>query len=163
MTERQGLRLKATDAEDLAIISAFLQDARVPLREMAFMVDEQRFYAVFVRYMRELQEDPTSCDGLTERQAALEFEGIEVVKHRGLDAADTAREYSLLTIATQPGRDHLIHVDLVFEGDMTIQLRTNKIACKLTDFGEPKLCNETPCDHFSQMTYADMAGDAAQA
>ena len=42
----------------------------------------------------------------------------------------------LLTIATEPGKDHLIHIDLVFEGDAQIQLRTDRIACRLDDFGD---------------------------
>ena len=36
------LRLKAADCEDLAIIAAFLQDARIPLREMVFAPGESR-------------------------------------------------------------------------------------------------------------------------
>jgi len=143
------LRLKAADCEDLAIIAAFLQDARIPLREMVFAPGERRFMAAFTRYRREKQEDPSSCDGLTECASALVFEGIEEVKHKGLRLDDLDRELTLLTIATEPGRDRLIHVSLIFEGDAQIQLRTDHIACRLDDFGEAVPCSITPCDHFA--------------
>ena len=120
----------------------------------------KRFAAAFTRYRRELLPDPTTCEGLTECPSALTFEGIAEVKYRGLDTADLDRELSLLTIATEPGRRHLIHIDLVFEGDVWIQLRTDAIVCRLEDFGEPVPCKRTPCDHFAQMTYAELAADA---
>ena len=146
----QKLRLKATDAEDLGVIAACLQDARIPLREMLFSPDEQRFAAAFTRYRRESQPDWTSCEGLTECAAALVFEGIAEVKYRGLDPAKPDAEHTLLTIATGPGKAHLIHIDLVFEGDAQIQLRTDRIACRLEDFGAPEPCKVTPCDHLGQ-------------
>ncbi len=158
--DRERLRLKAADPLDLAVIAACLQDARIPIREMVFMPGERRFAAAFTRYRRERLPDPTSCEGLTECLAALTFDEVAEVKYRGLDPGDLDRELVLLTIATEPGRRHLIHIDLVFEGDVWIQLRTDAIRCRLEDFGEPVPCRRTPCDHFAQASYAEMAGDA---
>jgi hypothetical protein len=143
------LRLRAADCEDLAVISACLQDARIPLRETVFLPAEHRFMAAFTRYRREHQPSWDSCEGLTECQSALTFEGIQEVKYRGLDPSDLDRELELLTIATSPGRGELIHVDQIFAGDAVIQLRTPRIMCRLEDFGEPVLCRVTPCDHFA--------------
>lgn len=159
----ERLRLKAADAEDLAVIAACLQDARIPIKEMVFMPQAQRFAAAFTRYRRERLADPTSCVGLTECLSALTVEGVAEVKHRGLDPSDLERELTLLTIATEPGRQHLIHIDLVFEGDVWVQLRTDAICCRLEDFGDPVPCRRTPCDHFAQVTYAELAGDAPSA
>jgi hypothetical protein len=145
----EKLRLKATDPEDLAVIAAFLQDARTCLREMAFSPSERRFAAAFTRYRRERLEDWSSCDGLTECPSALVLDGIDEVKHRGLDGAKPDQKLTLLTIATEPGKSHLIHIDLVFEGDAQIQLRTDRIACRLDDFGAPEVSKVTPCDHLS--------------
>ena len=143
------LRLKAGDAEDLGVIAACVQDARVSMREMVFSPDERRFAAAFIRYRRERLPDWTSCEGLTECLAALVFDGIDEVKYRGIDTARPDRQLVLLTIATGPGRSHLIHIDLVFEGDAQIQLRTDRIDCRLDDFGAPEPCKVTPCDHLS--------------
>lgn len=146
----EKLRLRAADPEDLAVIAACLQDARISLNEMVYLPAERRFAAMFARYRREHQLDPLSCEGLTECQSALVFEEIDAVKHRRLGAAGPNQELVLLTIATEPGRDKLIHVDLVFQGDAVIQLRTDRIACRLEDVGAPVPSRITPCDHFAQ-------------
>lgn len=143
------LRLKAGDAEDLGVIAACLQDARVSVREMVFSPEGHRFAAAFIRYRRERLPDWTSCEGLTECLAALVLDGIDEVKYRGIDTAKPDRQLVLLTIATGPGKSHLIHIDLVFEGDAQIQLRTDRIDCRLDDFGTPEPCKVTPCDHLS--------------
>lgn len=142
------LRLRADDSEDLAVVAACLQDARVPLREMAYLHEERRFVAALTRFRREVQEDPASCEGLTECLTALVVDEVEDVKYRGIDPAEADRELMLLTVATHPGRDRLVHIELVFEGDARIQLRTDKISCRMDDFGEPVLSRTTPCDHF---------------
>ena len=143
------LRLKAQDAEDLGVIAACLQDARVSMREMVYSPEEHRFVAAFVRYRRERLPDWSSCEGLTECLAALVFDGIDEVKYRGIDTAKPERQLELLTIATGPGKSHLIHIDLVFAGDAQIQLRTDRIDCRLDDFGAPEPSRVTPCDHLS--------------
>src|SRR6476620_9531852 len=109
----EKLRLRADDCEDLAVIAACLQDARIPLGEMCYLPEEKRFVAAFTRYRREKQKDPTSCDGLTECSSALVFDGIDGVRHKGLADAPSTKQLVLLTIATEPGRQHLIHIDLV--------------------------------------------------
>src|SRR5689334_13170188 len=116
---------------------------------MLFSPDERRFAAAFTRYRREVQPDWSSCEGLTECPSALVFDRIEGVRYRGLDPGKLDRELSLLTIATAPGKEQLIHVDLVFEGDIHIQLRTDAIDCRLDDFGEAAPSKVTPCDHLS--------------
>ncbi len=151
------VRLRAEDVEDLAVLAALLQDARVTLRDMVFDPEERSFIAAFIRYRRELLPDPTGCDGLTERQSALRFDCIASVKHRKLDPADLDRELTLLTVATAPGERHLFHIELVFDDGVQIQLRTDCIDALLEDFGEPQRCRKTPCDHF-----AEEAGLAAQ-
>jgi hypothetical protein len=144
----EKVRLKAVDAEDLAVIAAFLQDSTTTLKEMVFEPENRRFAGIFERFRRERQKDWDSCDGLTVCLSALLIEQVDEVKHRGLDPDDLDKKLTLLTIATEPGRDKLIHIDLVFEGGGEIQLRTDTIAAQLDDFGEPATPASTPCDHF---------------
>jgi hypothetical protein len=141
------LRLRAGDPEDLAVIAACLQDARIPLREMVFFAPEKRYIAMFTRYRREKQADPRSCEGLTECLSALVFDGVDQVRYRGLDPADLDKQLVLLTIATEPGRKHLMRIDLVFEGDARIRLLSDAITARLDDFGDAVPCEITPCDH----------------
>lgn len=146
----KGVRLRAEDVEDLAVMAALLQDARITLKEMVFDPDEGTFIAAFNRYRRELQPDPLNCEGLTERGSVLRFGCIETVKHRQLDPNDLERELTLLTVATSPGDRHLFHIELVFDEGVQIQLRSDCIDALLEDFGEARRCKKTPCDHFAE-------------
>ena len=71
MAER--LRLRAVDPDDLSVIAACLQDALIPLSEMAYLADQRRFVAAFTRFRRECLADPASCEGMTQCQSALVF------------------------------------------------------------------------------------------
>ena len=146
----EPVRLRAEDVEDLAVMAALLQDARITLREMVFDPEENSFIAAFTRYRRELLADPTGCEGLTERGSALRLGCVEVVKHKKLDPDDLDRELTLLTIATAPGERHLFHVELIFDDGVQIQLRTDCIDAVLEDFGEVRRSVRTPCDHFAE-------------
>lgn len=151
VAEKKGrLRLQARDAEDLAVIAACLQDARIELKEMVFLPEERRFMAAFTRYRREEQADWASCEGLTECPSALVVDEVAEVKYRGLEPGETGRTLALLTIATAPGKEHALHIDLVFEGTAQVQLRTERIVARLDDFGDPAPCAATPCDHFAE-------------
>ncbi len=162
MRERK-LKLRAEDAEDLAVFAALLQDARAPLAEMVFQPGEQRFAGVFRRYRRECLADPQCCEGVTEVETAVVFEGIERVRHRGFDLGDLRQVYRLLTIATHPGRDHLVHIHLVFEGGAEIQLCTHEIRARLEDFGEVVAASEPPPAHDLGLPGEEERGGAAVA
>ena len=135
MVER--LRLKAVDPDDLSVIAACLQDALIPLAEMAYLAGERRFVAAFTRFRRECLADPASCEGMTQCQSALVFDQVEAVRHYGLDSRFGAVRLELLTLVAAPGEGGLIDVTLLFAGDMAIRLRVHKIAATLEDFGEP--------------------------
>jgi Protein of unknown function (DUF2948) len=142
MNER--LRLRAVDADDLSVIAACLQDALIPLAEMAYLPDQRRFMAAFTRFRRECLADPACCDGLTQCQSVLTFEQVEAVKHSGLDERFGGIRLELLTMLAEPGDDGLTHVTMVFAGDAAIQLRVRALAATLEDFGEPWGATVTP-------------------
>jgi hypothetical protein len=146
MTER--LRLRAADAEDLSVIAACLQDALVPLSEMAYLPDERRFMAAFTRFQRERLVDPNGPAGLTQSQSALVLNDIEAVKFRGLDSRFGAVRFELLTMISEPAEDGL-HITLLFAGDAAIQLHAKKVAATLEDFGEAWPATTTPTHDWS--------------
>jgi len=141
---KEQLRLRAVDADDLSVIAACLQDALIPLAEMAYLAEQRRFMAAFTRFRRECLADPACCDGLTQCQSVLTFEQVEAVKHSGLDERFGGIRLELLTMLAEPGEDGLTHVAMVFAGDAAIQLRVRAIAATLEDFGEPWAATVTP-------------------
>jgi hypothetical protein len=141
---KERLRLRAVDADDLSVIAACLQDALIPLAEMAYLAEQRRFMAAFTRFRRECLADPACCDGLTQCQSVLTFEQVEAVKHSGLDERFGSIRLELLTMLAEPGEDGLTHVTMVFAGDAAIQLRVRALAATLEDFGEPWAATVTP-------------------
>ena len=133
--EKDCLRLKAVDADDLAVIAACLQDALIPLSEMVYLPDERRFLAAFTRFRRECLADPDCCDGLTQCQSVLTFNGVECVRHHGIDPRFGGVRLEFLTMVAEPGADGVTTVVLIFAGDMALQLRMRGIAATLCDFG----------------------------
>src|SRR5918996_1087705 len=142
MTEK--LRLRAVDADDLSVIAACLQDALIPLSEMAYLADQRRFMAAFTRFQRERLADPSQCEGLTLSQSALVLHEVEAAKFRGLDSRFGAVRLELLTIVSEPAPDGLTYVTLLFAGDAAIQLHVRKLGATLEDFGEPWPAHPAP-------------------
>lgn len=138
------LRLRAVDPHDLQVMAACLQDALIPLREMAFMKDERRFMASFHRFQRERLTDPEDDAGLTVCQSVLRVDDVEAVAYRGLDGDLGGVKFELLTIAAEPIASGGFHIILLFAGDVAIRLKVDLIAMTLNDFGDPWLASVAP-------------------
>ena len=147
------LKLKAHDAEDLAVVAAVAQDALVPVREMAYQPADRRFVLVLNRFgwdranKDDLLADRDASDRLASGRdapfwdtadqapyertlAGLTFEMVDAVQTRGIDLRHRDRILELLTVRAEPGA-----VLLVFSGDATIRLDVAEISCYLEDFG----------------------------
>lgn len=124
------LKLRAEDADDLAILSAALQDAAVPISDIRYFPEDRRFMLAASRYRWEADRGANAGGG--ERIAsALIFDHVTRVRRRGLEQTDGERILALL--AMEAGERT---VDLHFSGDAAIRLEVEKLACRLDDFGE---------------------------
>jgi hypothetical protein len=126
-----ALKLRGEDEEDLAVISAVLQDALVAVGEMAYLPGEQRFVLVANRFR---WEPPASGprQNFERRWAGLRFDGVRGVQRRGFDPRDAERLLVLLAIRAQPG---FVYLD--FAGGSSLRLEVERILCHLDDLGEP--------------------------
>ena len=93
MTGGQGAaerpRLSARTVEDLAVVAALLQDAIVPLGDMAFLAEERSFVLALNRFRWEAD------DGAPARErthSGLRFDCVRRVRYRGIGSS---REPSL--------------------------------------------------------------------
>jgi len=127
------LRLRAEDAEDLAVISACLQDALVSVRDLAYDRDARIFVLVANRFRWEGGARGEETIRPFERTlCGVSFDEIDGVVYRGFHRSEEDRILSLLAIRPNPGA-----IDLEFAGDATIRLAAAAIRCRLRDFGEP--------------------------
>jgi hypothetical protein len=131
-----GLRLRAEDAEDLAVISACLQDALVAVRDLAYDRDARTFMLVANRFRWE--GSGLAAQGrLFERTlCGVVFEAIDEVAYRGFRRSEEDRILALLAIRPIFGASGGT-IDLEFAAGAAIRLTAAAIRCRARDFGEP--------------------------
>ena len=131
-----AVRLKATDEADLEVIASFLQDAVIPLREMAYQAAESRFALIANRFRWEDAGDAAdvpAAERTFERiHCGIRFEGVRAVRTRGIDRRKRDEILSLLTL-----RAYVDGIELLFAGGGVIRLEVDRILCRLDDLAEP--------------------------
>jgi hypothetical protein len=131
------LRLRAEDAEDLAVISAVAQDALISVKDLTYDRGERRFTVVANRFRWEGKLPAAAKDGdgaFFERTlCALSFAEVNGVTYRGFRRHDDERILALLAIRAgeKPGT-----IDLQFSGGATLRLGVSEIRVHATDLGE---------------------------
>ena len=133
MPPKAALRLRAEDHDDLAVISACLQDALVSVADLAYDRDEQKFMLVANRFRWECAGDADGAE-FERILCGLSFDGVEHVAFRGFRRSERERILSLLAIRPENGG---AAVDLAFAGGATVRLKATQIRCRLRDLGEP--------------------------
>ena len=130
-----GLKLRAADAEDLAVISAILQDSLVTIGDMAYLLEENRFVLVANRFKWEPQAG--AAPSKSERVlTGLCIDGVKAVSRRGFSPRDNDRILSLLALHAED-EGEAASLILNFAGGSSVRLEVQQIMCHLDDLGEP--------------------------
>jgi hypothetical protein len=128
------LKLRASDAEDLAILAACLQDAILPIQDMLYEPDARRFVAVANRFRWEGPEP--DAEAFERIHAGLVVEQVDAVKLRNIDRADRSLMLNLLTIDLVTGEGGS-SLRLLCAGERDIRIDVSGIEVQLEDFGDP--------------------------
>ena len=133
MARREPLKLAAQDAEDLAVISAALQDAVAQLGDFQYDRRRRRFTAVFNRFRWEDR-------GLSQAwrtRSALDFSDVLKVSSKNLKRDAPGAIVSLLAISFEPGEMPGGQILLAFSGGGELRLEAECIDALLADISEP--------------------------
>ena len=140
------LRLRAEDAEDLAVISACLQDALVAVRDFAYDPGERVFMLVANRFRWEdCHPGGAGAPGAREggpferTLCAVTFDNITAAAYRGFHRRDKDRILCLLAMRLAADAAELspgLSIDLDFAGDAQIRLAASALRCRARDFGD---------------------------
>jgi hypothetical protein len=138
----QPLRLIALDEEDLAVISANLQDSVIRVGNMTYLPRAKRFAFVADRF------DWLCCaGGRNERcQTGLHFERVLKVAHIGFDQAKADTHLNLLSIVFNPTDAPAGQVTLIFSGGAAIRLDVECLEAQIRDLG-PRWKAKAQPDH----------------
>jgi hypothetical protein len=133
------LKLIALDAEDLAIISANLQDAVMTLGDLAFLPREKRFAAVANRFdwVDAIESETASGSErrYARRRAALRFERVLAAQVHGMDLKNKGAVTSLLAIGFESLDPPSGQIILQFADGGAIRLNVECIEAELRDLG----------------------------
>jgi hypothetical protein len=135
------LRLAASDAEDLEILSARLQDAAGKLKDFTWLPKKRRFAAVLNRLQWEE-------GGKTRVRAGLHFDGVLKVQSSKVKLGASEAVVSLLAVTFTPNgsEDPGGIIEIVLAGGGAIRLTVECIDAELIDMTGPWAAIATP-DH----------------
>ena len=127
------LKLIALDAEDLAVISAHVQDARVQTSDIIWRQGEKRL----VIGMNRLDWEQTLAGETSPRRliAALRFDRVLSCKSRNIDLEAPEAVLELLGIEFHPGEAPGGSAVLMFSRGEALRLDVECLECELSDLG----------------------------
>ncbi len=132
------LRLKALDADDLAVMAALVQDAVFPASEMKWDAKARRFAVLLNRFRWEDADNARLRKRSFERvQSLLVIEDVMKVQSQGVDKSDPDMIFSLLSVDFEAGEDGTGRVVMTLAGDGVIALEVEALEVLLRDVTRP--------------------------
>jgi len=138
----EKLKLRCEDAEDVVVLSSLLQDALVPMAELAWLPAEKCFVFVASRFIWSECVDVTLPAGeagiecYSRQNFGVTLDGVSAVKSRGIDIADKSRILELLAVTAEAANGVAV-IELVFAGGAGIRIDCERIALHGQDVGDP--------------------------
>lgn len=128
------LKLVALDSEDLAVVSAHMQDSVFKVADIAWSPRDEQFSIAANRFVWE--EAGKKRKGFERRRAALAFKRVMAVRSVGIDQKNRDEVLSLLAIRfEQKGDGPDGTIELALAGTATIALDVECIEVQLADIG----------------------------
>lgn len=126
------LRLRAEDDEDLAVLSACLQDALVAVRDIADLPAERRLILSANRFRWE------SADPQAERvRCGLMIEGVRAIRQKGIDQSQPGILLSILALRRVAGASGPAEVEILFAGGAALRVAAERVQVQVRDMEAP--------------------------
>ena len=125
------LKLIAFDAEDLAVLSAHLQDAVLKIGDIVFLPAERRFALA----VRRFDWDGVQAGHTRRRLTALHFERVTAARSTKIDAAAPDAVLNLLAITFGETQSPAGFVTLHFSDGGAIRLDVECVEAQMKDLG----------------------------
>lgn len=132
------LRLSALDIEDLAVISAQMQDAVLLAGDMSYDRKRKKFLLIANRFAWDESQAPQR------RRTGLHFYRILAVKTLNMGGLEKDEVMSLLSITFAETESPGGEVLLSFSGGATVRLIVECLECQMADLGPAWGASSTP-------------------
>lgn len=130
--QKDKLKLKAVDLDDLTVLSAAVQDALVPMTDMAFIEADRSFVMVANRFRWE----HSKAESFSRTHAGLRIDHVRKVQFQGMNPARRDKIQELMTVTCNDESSPVV-VMLHYSGGGKIRLEVDRLEATLEDFGEP--------------------------
>ena len=127
------LRLVALDTEDIAVVSAHVQDSVVKIAEIMWRPAEKRAIIVLNRF--DWESAQSVVPPYRRRLAALRFERVNGFKQRNIACSEKDAVLNLLAIEFTPTDAPSGFVTLTFSGGAALRLEVECLEAELADLG----------------------------
>ena len=134
--KKNGLRLVGKNQDDLKVISAYLQDSIVIVKDMVFLKKNKTFIMVVNRFMWEdvekevfRQNKRISC--------AVKFEEVFEVRSQNINQRNKNKALEYLAIECSLTFDKIYEINIFFAGDSIITIILEAIEVVMQDLGKP--------------------------
>lgn len=137
------LRFVVFDEEDLSVMSAHLQDARVDVRDTSYLVGNHRFALVGSR----IDWSAMAAGRQERRTTGFSFDHVTRVRRTGFQQDDPDRSLQLLAISFSPTTAPAGAVLLTFAGGNLIKLDVACIEAEMRDLSDGWPVKDCPRHH----------------
>jgi len=136
MDERVNLKLLGKHQEDLKIISAYLQDSILIVKDIVFLKQNRTFIMIVNRFMWEDVEKGVFRQNKRIR-CAVKFEEVVKVKSKNINQKNKNKPLECLAIKCSSIFDETYKIKIFFAGDSIITIISEVIEVALHDLGKP--------------------------
>lgn len=133
-----ALKLYGRSAEDMRIMSAYLQDAVAQIGDMAHLADEKRFVILFNRFCWERDGAPMRV------RSALQLANVAAIRQKKLNLTRRDGVVALLAIDFEPAALPTGEMALQFAGGGEIRLAVEACEAILEDITAPWAASSRP-------------------
>ena len=136
MDERVNLKLLGKNQEDLKIISAYLQDSILIVKDMVFLKQNRTFIMIVNRFMWENVEKGVFRENKRIR-CAVKFEEVIKVECKNINQKNKIKPLECLAIKCSSIFDEIYKINIFFAGNSIITIISEVIEVALHDLGKP--------------------------
>ena len=134
--EKNNLKLIGKNEEDLKIISAYLQDSVVIIKDIVFLKKNRTFIMILNRFMWEDVEKGVFRQNKRVR-CALKFEEVTKVQSKNINQKNKNKPLEYLAIKSSLISDNIFKIKIFFSGGGIITIISEVIEVTTSDLGKP--------------------------
>ena len=136
MDKRVDLKLLGKHQEDLKIISAYLQDSIIIVKDIVFLKQNRTFIMIVNRFMWEDAEKGVFRQNKRIR-CAVKFEEVIKVECKNINQKNKIKPLECLAIKCSSIFDEIYKINIFFAGNSIITITSEVIEVALHDLGKP--------------------------